>query len=582
MGNTQIQISNKKGVFTLIAGCHHFGVRDVVIAPGSRNAPLTISFSRSGLFRCHSIADERAAAFYAMGIAQATGRPVGVVCTSGSAAANFSPALAEAFYQKTPIIAITADRPLAWIDQGNGQTIRQEGLFNNFTVNGFSMHGEPVSRDEMWFNRRKLSEVFADALHRKKGPVHINVPLSEPLYGIETYDLKKQMPEFYTLQNPTSVFDLATIHAFAKSISGSKKVMLLAGQMTPNEKISQLLAAFSEKENVVILTETTSNINLEKAVDTIDRLIMPIANTDNIAAYMPDLLITIGGYIISKKVKSLLREYQPEMHWHISEFDSGLDTFQSLTDEISCAPELFLAQILENWTQPVSSDYNQKWQTLKQYAKTGHDIYASNLEYADFYAFREVLNQIKTPINIHMANSSPVRYIQLFGHHKNVKYYGNRGTSGIDGCTSTAAGFAKATPDEDHLLITGDMAFQYDINGLWNRDFPQNLKIILINNSGGGIFRIIDGPDTVKELEDFFEAHHPVDFEMTTKAFGLKYFQAHDKETLSKSIPEFINSQGAGILEIKTPAGENAKWLKNYFEAIGKSLPHFNKAVSEK
>lgn len=581
MGNSQIQISNKKGVFTLIAACYHFGVRDVVISPGSRNAPLTISFSRSGLFKCHSIADERSAAFYAMGIAQATKRPVAVVCTSGSAAANLAPALAEAFYQKTPVIAITADRPLEWIDQGNGQTIRQEGLFKNFTVNGFSMHGEPVSRDEMWFNRRKLSEAFADALHRKKGPIHINVPLSEPLYGIETYDLLKQMPEFYSLQKPAMAFDSKSIQAFSKTICGSKKVMILAGQMTPNKELTQLLSKFSEKENLVILTETTSNINLEKAVDTIDRLIMPIANTDKIKDFMPDLLITLGGYIISKKIKALLRDYQPKTHWHISEFDSGLDTFQSLTDEINSEPEVFLSQVLENWTQTVSSDYNQKWQTLKQHAKTGHELYISNLEYADFYAFKEILNQIETPINIHMANSSPVRYIQLFGHQENVMYYGNRGTSGIDGCTSTAAGFARATPDENHLLITGDMAFQYDINGLWNRDFPQNLKIILINNSGGGIFRIIDGPDSVEELEDFFEAHHPVNFEMTAKAHGLKYFQAHDKETLAKSIHQFIGSEGAGIFEIKTPAGENSKWLKNYFREIGKSLPYFNKEKSE-
>src|SRR5690606_32840039 len=175
MDNSQIEISNKKGVFSLIAACHHFGVRDVIISPGSRNAPLTISFSRCGLFKCHSIADERSAAFYAMGMALATEKPVAVICTRGSAAANLSPALAEAFYQKIPLVAITADRPLAWIDQGNGQPIHQENLFQNFRVNGFSMHSEPVSPDEIWYNTRKLSEVFVDALSRKKGPIHINI-----------------------------------------------------------------------------------------------------------------------------------------------------------------------------------------------------------------------------------------------------------------------------------------------------------------------------------------------------------------------------------------------------------------------
>ena len=572
MGSSQIEISNKKGIFTLITACHHFGVHDVIISPGSRNAPLTISFSRCGLFKCHSIPDERSAAFYAMGISLATNRPVAVICTSGSAAANLSPALAEAFYQKIPLVAITADRPLAWIDQGNGQTIRQEKLFQNFTVNGFSMHSEPVSRDEMWFNRRKLSEVFADSLSRKKGPIHINVPLSEPLYGMETYDLDKVTPEFYALEKTNKSPEKELIKSFSKQLSEAKKVMILAGQMPPNETLHNILEQYSHLENVVILTETTSNLNLKKAVDTIDRLIMPIANTNAIKDFMPDLLITIGGNIVSKKVKALLRDYQPQKHWHISEFDSGLDTFQSLTNEIVCDPVVFLSELLTDSTQIEKSDYNENWQSLKKASQAGHEEYISKLEYADFYAFREVLSRITAPASIHMANSSPVRYVQLFGHREDVKYYGNRGTSGIDGCTSTAAGIAKASPDENHFLITGDTAFQYDINGLWNRDFPQNLKIILINNGGGGIFRIIEGPDRVEELEDFFEAYHPVDFEMTAKAHGLEYFNAHDKTSLSQALPDFFNHKGAALIEIKTVADQNAKWLKNYFKEIGKSV----------
>lgn len=572
MANSQIEISNKKGIFTLIAACHHFGVHDVIISPGSRNAPLTISFNRCGLFKCHSIPDERSAAFYAMGISLATNKPVAVICTSGSAAANLSPALAEAFYQKIPLVAITADRPAAWIDQGNGQTIRQENLFQNFIVNGFSMHSEPASRDEIWFNRRKLSELFADALSRKKGPIHINVPLSEPLYGMETYNYEPGKEVFYALQKVNASPAKEQINAFAKELAESKKVMILAGQMPPNEPLHHILEKYSHLENVVILTETTSNINLKKAVDTIDRLIMPIANTEAIKDFMPDLLITIGGYIVSKKIKALLRDYQPKKHWHISEFDSGLDTFQSLTDEVVCDPVVFLSDLNNADIQLKNSAYNKNWQNLKKAAQKGHDLYVAKLEYADFYAYREILNQIKAPANIHMANSSPVRYVQLFGHRKDLKYFGNRGTSGIDGCTSTAAGIAKASPDEDHFLITGDTAFQYDINGLWNRDFPQNLKIILINNGGGGIFRIIEGPDRVEELEEFFEAYHPVDFEMTAKAHGLDYFKASDTTSLTSTLLKFFNHKGAALIEIKTIADQNAKWLKNYFNEVAKNM----------
>ena len=233
---------------------------------------------------------------------------------------------------------------------------------------------------------------------------------------------------------------------------------------------------------------------------------------------------------------------------------------------------VFLSELLRAEKPVTNSDYSTNWQSLKTATQEGHDEYISKLEYADFYAYREILNHLKAPANIHMANSSPVRYIQLFGHRKDLKYYGNRGTSGIDGCTSTAAGIAKASPDEKHFLITGDTAFQYDINGLWNRDFPQNLKIILINNGGGGIFRIIEGPDRVEELEDFFEAYHPVDFEMTAKAHGINYFTATDKTSLGLSLPQFFNQEGAAIIEIKTIADQNAKWLKNYFNEVAKSI----------
>lgn len=565
-------LSDKEGIFTLIAGCHHFGVRDVVISPGSRNAPLTISFNRSNLFECHSIADERSAAFYALGIAQATQKPVAVICTSGSAVANFAPALTEAFYQKTPLIAITADRPLQWTDQGNGQTIRQQGIFKNFTVNEFSLFGEPTSKDQKWYNRRKISEVFADALYRKKGPIHINVPLSEPLYGMKTYNLEKEKPHFYKVQLPEPQIAKEEIENYSAQFSNTKKILILAGQMSPNAELQQLLREISGKENVVIFTETTANLNFPNAIDTIDRVIVPLALTKQIKDFMPDLLITFGGLIVSKKVKSLLREFQPARHWHISTHDSGLDTFQCLTDEIQTSPQVFFSHLLKSSTTTTTSNYNEKWQLLKNELKKGHEDYVSNLEYSDFYVFREILNQIKSPIHLHMANSSPVRYIQLFGHNKNIMYHGNRGTSGIDGSTSTAAGIAKATPENQHILITGDMAFQYDINGLWNRNFPQNLKIIVINNGGGGIFRIIDGPDRVEELEEFFEAHHPVDFEMTAKSFGLAYFQATDEASLKESLKLFFEIKKAGVLEVKTPAHKNAKWLKNYFLQIGQQV----------
>lgn len=571
MENESVTLSNKEGVYALVMACKYFGVENVIICPGSRNAPLTISFNRSGLFKCHSLVDERVAGFYALGMALASQKPVAVICTSGSAAANISPALAEAFYQKAPVIAITADRPLAWTDQGNGQTIRQEGLYKNFTVDAFTLNTEPISRDEIWLNRRKLSACFAEALVRNPGPVHINVPFAEPLYGVKTYPI--DFSGFYKSTQSTNDLSNKEAENFAKTFNTSKKVMILVGQNNPNPALAKILNTYSELSNVVILTETTANMDLSNSIGTIDRLIMSVKDQTLLRELMPDLLITCGGYIVSKKIKALLREYQPKKHWHISQYDSGLDTFQSLTDEIISEPEKYLTNLLPS-LQPEESTYKNQWQNLSNQAAIAHDTYTSELPWSDFYAFREILKNTVYPLNIHMANSSPVRYIQLFGFQSGINYFGNRGTSGIDGCTSTAAGFATIEPEITNLLITGDTAFMYDSNGLWNRNFPQNLKIIVINNGGGGIFRIIEGPDSTDELESYFEAYHPADIQSIAKAFHLPFFKATNAEELGENLKEFLNQPHSAIFEIKTPGNENAGILRNYFKYIRKEIEH--------
>jgi len=561
-----VKLSNKEGIHALIMACREFGVKDVVISPGSRNAPITISFNQSGLFTCHSIADERVAAFYAMGISLATSKPVAVVCTSGSAALNLAPAIAEAYYLKVPLIAITADRPLAWTDQGNGQTIRQEGIYKNYIRDWYSLYSEPSCRDEIWMNRRRLSECFNKATVSERGPIHINVPLAEPLYGTKSYPFSIK-PNFYKRISAVKLPSEDTIDTLSTRANRAKRIMILVGQSTPSLKLQKLLNSWSELKNVVILTETTSNSYVPKAIDTIDRIVMSIKDSSLLEEMLPDVLITCGGYIVSKKIKALLREFQPDEHWHIDDTDESLDTFQSLTREINCKPEPFLEALLKEMNE-TDSDYSEKWAYLKHIGETAHNDYLQNIPFSDFAAFRDILKSLKPGTVLHMANSTPVRYIQLFGYQKDLNYYGNRGTSGIDGCTSTAAGIAKKQPEKEHLLITGDTAFLYDSNALWNRAFPQNLKIVVINNSGGGIFRIIEGPDQLEELEEFFETHHEADISKLSEAFGFNYFIAKNDKDLIQSLNDFSNYKGAAILEVKTQPTANPEVLKNYFKFI--------------
>jgi 2-succinyl-5-enolpyruvyl-6-hydroxy-3-cyclohexene-1-carboxylate synthase len=571
--NRKLILSDKKGVQTLINAAKYFGVKHVVISPGSRNAPITISFNRSGYFTCHSIPDERSAGFYGLGLALKTGDPVALVCTSGSAAANYLPAITEAFFNRVPLIAITADRPLSWTDQGNGQTIRQEGIFSNHIKNWFSLISEPRNDEEEWQNRRQLSKAFNTALSLDPGPVHINVPLFEPLY--QTYKVDENISDrFYRSELIDAPIAMEAAKELADIVRSQSKVMILVGQHRHDRSLLELLEKWSDLPNTVILTETTGNIGIEKAIVTIDRIVMPLEKNENSEGYMPEVLITLGGYVISKKMKNLLRRYKPQAHWHIHPHESGLDTYMSLTREIHSDPTHFLTEVLENIKGKISGSFAEKWTELKKLAAVSHREFLEEAPYSDFKVFEVIQNHLKSKKNLtlHLSNSTPIRYIQLLGLCENLTYHCNRGTSGIDGCTSTAAGWAKADPKSEVLLITGDMSFVYDSNGLWNNRLPENLKIIVINNQGGGIFRIIEGSDSEEERERFFEAHHPVNIERLASAFDLSHFCTHDESALRKVLPRFMKQKGPCILEVVTPAKVNDRILKEYFRKIAENF----------
>lgn len=552
----------------------YFGVKHVVISPGSRNAPLTISFNRSGWFTCHSIPDERSAAFYGLGMALRLKEPVALVCTSGSAAANYLPALTEAYYNRVPLIAITADRPLSWTDQGNGQTIRQEKLFSNHVRHEFSLITEPGNEEEDWQNRRQLAQSFNTALDLDPGPVHINVPLFEPLYQTKEIEWTDDI-RFYRSHRFTNPSASEQTKNLASLISANKKVMILVGQYRHDRELLEILAKWSEFPNVVTLTETTGNINIPGSIDTIDRIIMPLEKVDAIEEYMPEVLITLGGYIISKKLKALLRKHKPSNHWHIHEFDSGLDTYMSLTDEINTDPVSFLTLVHDLARPDVKSTYASEWKHIKDMAREAHKAFLNSCPYSDFKAF-EIIDEALSDqrLNLHLSNSTPIRYVQLFGLKESLTYHCNRGTSGIDGCTSTAAGWAKAAPNEQVLLISGDMSFVYDSNALWNNQLPENLKIIVINNEGGGIFRIIEGPDSIEERDKFFEAHHDVNLKGLSNAFGLRHLMAENESSLKEVLPRFLNESDKTVLEIRTPKEKNDRILMDYFDFIARHLKH--------
>ena len=556
-------ISSKKNAQILASVLLDKGITDIIISPGSRNAPLINTFTGINSFRCLNIVDERSAGFFALGMAIELKKPVALTCTSGSAMLNYAPAIAEAYYQKVPLLILTADRPAEWIDQSDGQTIRQQNAYRNYIKNSYSLIENPVRPDEEWYLARIINQAVNNLTFPEPGPVHINIPFAEPIYGLEDAPLP-QAKIFSISSEGVMVDDSESIRQFVNVWNQSRKKMILTGQMFPAKVLNDLLNKLVTDPSVTILTETISNLKGDNLIGNIDNV---LTSLDNEKAYSPDLLVTIGGQVVSKKIKAFLRNCHITSHWHFSKSGEPVDTYQSLTDIITYDPVDFLSKISQCSVGSVS-DYGLMWKNADTAARKRHQQFLKSCPFSDLKVFEIILNKMPDNTVLHLSNSTPIRYAQLFKHTKNIYFMSNRGTSGIDGVISTAAGTAYAS-GKLNTVIAGDLAFFYDSNAIWNKHLTGNLRIIVINNGGGGIFRFLDGSSTMPELETHYEACHDYNAASVAKAYNIEAKVATDELSLTEGLDWLYgNFEKPALLEIKTPGKHNAEILKAYFKFL--------------
>ncbi len=540
------------------------GLREVVLSPGSRNAPLILSFSQHPQVKAMSIIDERSAAFFALGMAQQKQRTVAIACTSGSAVLNYAPAIAEAYYQKIPLLILTADRPPRLIDVGDGQTIRQENVYANYIKKSFTLPQELNTKKEKEDAVRMINEAFDTTLFPEPGPVHINIPLDEPLYGLTDQPETGEPADTFA---PAAAPDKKTFDDFLQQWQQSRKTLIIAGQQTASPRLNRLLEKLTAFPQVAVMTETTSNLVSENFMDEIDNLITH-AGEKGESEIRPNLLITFGGAVVSKKIKKLLRKYPARNHWHLSPSGEQRDTYFCLNKVVPVTAEYFFEQTVPLLTA-VESHYREFWQKHKAAVREKRKTFLNRTGWCDLKVFDTLFRKIPQDTILHLGNSTPVRYAQLFGSFARFTYRSNRGVSGIDGQVSTAAGAAFALPEKIHTVITGDLGFFYDSNALMNRFLPSNLRIIVMNNGGGDIFRFIPGPDKAHQRETFFAAAHNWKAEWIAKAFDVRYFKAEDASGLNRVLKAFYaESHRPAVLEIFTGRAENARILKDYFRFL--------------
>lgn len=557
--------SNKENVNILTALLVAHGVRHAVVCPGSRNAPIVHNLNECPDIACYPVTDERSAGFYALGMSQALTKPVCVkepvvVCvTSGTALLNLAPAIAEAYYQRWPLVVISADRPPQWIDQLDGQTLPQPDALGRFVAKAVSLP-EPRDDEERWYCNRLVNEVLLKS--REGFPVHINVPIAEPLFSFTTQTLpaQRKIELIGSLMN-NRLFRETFLSAFFQA----RKPMVIVGQ-TYFDDSCMAADLYEIGAYAVVLSESLTN--------TVERChfdeVLPLLEGDD--SYKPDFILYLGGTLVSKRLKRFIRGLSDVSVWSVSEDGAVYDTFMHLTGIIKGSvyeATVLLMDAIEQSTATHTETFVERWNRLLQRASAHADAYEpaySQMAAVKWFERRIEEKKISKKASFHYANSTAIRLANIYACHY---VYCNRGVNGIDGSLSTAAGFSLVKDDTVYCVI-GDLSFFYDQNALWNQNLKGNFRVLLLNNGKGGIFNMLPGLEQSPVRDSFVAASHQTSAEGICQQNHVVYLRADDMEQMQKGIETLLSleSDRPVLLEVFTNASEDESAYRLYFKQL--------------
>lgn len=550
------------------------GVRDLVLCPGSRNAPLVhaLSHQLAGA-TCHSIIDERSAGFYALGLALATHRAVVVCCTSGTAVANLHPAVAEAYYQGVPLIVLSADRPERWIGQWAGQTLPQPELFGSLVRKAVHLP-EPHTEEERWYCNRLINEALLAALAPLPGPVQINVPISDPGVSLLPPTLAEHTPGSSD-RRPIGMqpgrciqqlypcrIDAQAVEPLLSRLVTFERKMILVGQESWSAATStRETFPQSLREQFLCIGESLSNSPV--SICSLDALLASLSEADR-RALQPDLLITLGGHIVSNKMKQYLRTYPPRETWHLSPDPTVVDLFCSLTEQIIAPVGPFLETLAQSLAGLASSPYAGHWRERID------RLPSPTPRYSSLAVVESLLSHLpEEPCVLHLANSSSVRYAELFRKPRRLLTLCNRGTSGIEGSLSTALGFARQRAEERHFIVIGDLSFFYDLNALGLPEVGSNVRVLLLNNQRGSIFQSLPTLEMDRLSQRYITAEHQLQAQGWSESCGWEYLSVHEASELEETITYFVGpAERPRLLEAFVSSEDEIDELQTYFKQI--------------
>ena len=547
--------SENKSVLQLVSLLVAHRVRRAIVCAGSRSSPIAQSLAACPDIETFPCVDERSAAFEALGIMQVTGEPVAMCVTSGSALMDASPAVAEAYYQELPLILISADRPMAWIDQKDGQTMRQANALEHVVrceVNLPSQDGP----EEDWHRNRLINEALLKATGPVPGPVHINVPLAEPLFGFGATELP--LERSVRVVRPAG---FALPDELAGKWQESRRVLIVCGQMRPGTLDTKALAKLSGK--AVLVMEHLANLDdLSASIDCADRADLAILEGgEKLQTFRPDLVISLGGHIVSKRFKKYLRSCPNLVHWLVSPNAELTDTYTHLETVLATEPNDFVKVLADLPLGATDRDFIHFWTMESRKIRT--KLKSSPGDFADVHLVGTFLRNMPENACLHLANSSVVRHSQYWELPRGTRVFCNRGINGIDGSLSAALGNAEALEayGTDVYCLIGDLSFFYDQNALWRTRLPKNLHVLLFNNKEGNIFRTLEGLAS-PYLRSHIAGANNLRAKDMCRGFGLHYACAENMDAFKRILRDFIKGPAPTLLEVVTDPVRDAQACK--------------------
>ena len=538
-------------------------ISHAVLCPGTRDTPIIMALNRTANIKCDIVIDERSAAFTALGIASITDSPVALVCTSGTAPLNFAPAIAEAYYRNIPLIVITADRPSAWIDQDDSQTIRQPGIYTNYIKRQYTLPDNPTEPDLKWMVNRSLNDGLWAATTAPAGPVHFNIEIGEPISAEAEIDDEDIRQINYTSFIPD--FPTSQSREIAQSLA-DKRVLIVAGFNKPDYHLNRALTRLATVSNVAILAEATANIQPSKGIATAIDPTLIVADKQSL---LPDVVITLGGSIVSRNLKETIRRWGSK-HWYVGVQDHTIDCYQSLDTVFNIEPRYFFQKLAPSMQRYSTgkSDYRDRWLAVQQKAL---DLTAGfDAQWSDMLAVNMISHMIPRDYNIAVSNGMTLRH--LLATPPDVHRLDcNRGVSGIDGSTSTAIG-ASSAYNNPTMLITGDMSAQYDMGALASPLITPRFKMVVINNGEGNIFRVIKTTRALPELDTYMASSVNLPLAEIARAYGFNVLEATTPDSLKKSFRTLLNDHTRPtLLIIKTDPRQSAAEYLRYINYLRQS-----------